>query len=193
MPTPLMSALIFLVRVLFGAYAIIVTLRLLLQTLRASYHNPLAQMTIRLTSPLVKPLQKILPGFKGIDFAVLALLLIVELVKIAILLGITQGTFPDVGGWFVWAIAYVCTDILDVFFFAILLGALLSWFPNMQSGPLVEVLELIGRPILTLIRRILPTIGGLDFSPLVALIVLQLLEILIFAPIAQFGYSLAML
>ena len=69
-------------------------------------------------------------------------------------------------------------DILtQVLSYAILIRAILSWFPNVpRDNPFVEVLYQITEPVLGPIRRLLPSMGGIDFSPLVAFFVLKLLS-----------------
>ncbi len=192
MPSAVSNALVFLINVIFGLYILVVVLRLLMQKVGASYHNPISQLVVKATQPIVKPLQRIVPGYKGIDFAIVLFLLILELIKIAVLLGVTQGTFPDVGGWFIWAFADGCNDILDVYFYLIIIGAILSWVQSMHHHPLTHVVASITGPLLGLFRRIIPTMGGLDFSPLVAIIVIKLVQILIFSPLAGVGVGLAL-
>lgn len=67
--------------------------------------------------------------------------------------------------------------ILDyVLLAAIIIRALMSWFmPNDSSGVFRMLMD-ITEPVLAPIRRVLPPVGGIDFSPLLALILLQLVS-----------------
>jgi YggT family protein len=59
---------------------------------------------------------------------------------------------------------------------AIIIRALLSWFPIDRSNPLITILDQITEPVLAPLRRIIPTIGMIDITPLVAILLLQLLQ-----------------
>ncbi len=63
--------------------------------------------------------------------------------------------------------------LLQVLSFAILIRALLSWFPVSQENPLVRLLMEVTEPILSVFRRVLPRIGMIDLSPLAAILVLN--------------------
>lgn len=192
MPGPVLDALVFLINIIFGLYIMVVILRLLLQKLGASYHNPITQAIIKATQPLVKPLQRIIPGYKGFDLSIVVLLLILELAKVAILLGIAQQTFPDIGGWILWAITEGVNDVLDMYFYLIIIGAVLSWIPSMHHHPLTYVIACVTEPVLGVIRRVLPALGGFDFSPLVAIIVIKLVQILAIGPLLNVAVRLAL-
>lgn len=192
MPGPVTDALVFLINVIFGLYIMVVILRLLLQKLGASYHNPISLGIIKATQPLVKPLQRLVPGYKGFDLAIVLLLLILELVKIVVLLGIAQQTFPDVGGWLLWGIVDGVNDTLDVYFYLIIIGAILSWIPSMHHHPLGDLVRLVTDPVLGLFRRFLPALGGFDFSPLVAIVAIKLIQILVISPVLGVALRLAL-
>ena len=67
----------------------------------------------------------------------------------------------------------VLTQILTL---AIFVRAILSWFPVSRDNPFVEVVVQITDPILGPIRRVIPLMGSIDFSPLVAIILLQMIS-----------------
>ena len=73
----------------------------------------------------------------------------------------------------------ICTFIeflTRALIFAIIARALASWFVQDQSNPIVQMLHDITEPIVGPVRRFMPSTGMIDFSPLVALILLQILE-----------------
>jgi YggT family protein len=192
MTGPINTALLYLLNVIFGVYIIIVIVRLFLQTLNAAYHNPISQVVIKLTQPLVRPLQRVIPGYKGVDYSVVFLLLVLEILKVIALVALRLHTFPDVGGLVLWAIASGLSDIANVLFYAIIIGAVLSWFASAQQSPFAEVVYVIIGPTLRVFQRFIPSFGGLDFSPVVALIVVRLATILILGPLLDFSVGLAL-
>jgi YggT family protein len=69
------------------------------------------------------------------------------------------------------------TILITILTWAILIRVLLSWIPNLDRGnPLVQLLHQITDPVLEPARRIIPPLGGMDLSPIVVILVLQLLE-----------------
>ncbi len=170
-------AALFLISTLFNLYIFILVLRLILALARANYFNPVTQLIIKLTQPLVAPLRRVLPNFRGLEFSTLVLIIFFEILKIILLSLLTIG-LPDVMMVFVIAFLDTIKMILNTFFYAILLQALLSWFQPGYS-PANQILQQITAPILTPVRRILPPMNGIDFSPIPALILLQVLILLL--------------
>ncbi len=179
----LSTALEFLLTTVLNLLTLVFLLRFFMQLLRAPFNNPLGLMVITLTDFAVKPVRRILSSFKKIDLSTLFLALITQfLLQISLLM---LRNFPlFVAGDAAWlgfvglSLLGVLRTALDVFFYAILMQVILSWV-NPQS-PFSGVLDTLTRPILGPIRRLIPTTNGLDFSPLVALILLQMVNISVF-------------
>ncbi|MES2546172.1 MAG: YggT family protein [Pseudomonadota bacterium] len=179
----LSSALQFLLTTVLNLLTLVFLLRFFMQLLRAPFNNPLGLMVITLTDFAVKPVRRIIPSFKKIDLSTLLLALVTQLLlQISLLL---LRNFPlFVAGETAWlgfiglSFLGVLRSALDVFFYAILLQVILSWV-NPHS-PFAGVLDILTRPILSPIRRLIPSTNGLDFSPLVALILLQMVNISVF-------------
>lgn len=179
----LSTALEFLLTTVLNLLTLVFLLRFFMQLLRAPFNNPLGLMVITLTDFAVKPVRRILSSFKKIDLSTLFLALITQfLLQISLLM---LRNFPlFVAGDAAWlgfiglSLLGVLRTALDVFFYAILMQVILSWV-NPHS-PFSGVLDTLTRPILGPIRRLIPTTNGLDFSPLVALILLQMVNISVF-------------
>ncbi|MCH9743494.1 MAG: YggT family protein [Gammaproteobacteria bacterium] len=181
----LVQILIFLIKIIFDVFIYILILRLLLQKLSASWNNPVTQMTIRLTRPLLRPIRKIIPGFKGFDFAILVLAFVVALLRLVIVWLLSYSMLPGVVGLILLSIITLIVKTLNLFIFAIIISAIISWFPKLQGGPLSQIAWLISEPCLKLPRRFIPVVGGFDLSPLVAIIVLYLISSLIIPPLME--------
>jgi len=178
----LTTPLIFLIKTLLGAYVVLVLLRFLLQWLRADFHNPLSQFVVKLTSPALHPLRRVIPGWRGLDLAALALawlLKTLELTLLALLLG--YGFKPLAA--LLWTLPALLGTLLDLFLFAVLIRVLLSWIHPDPYHPAMSVLARLTEPLLLPARRKLPPIGGIDLSPLAVLIVLTLIEMLLVPPL----------
>src|SRR5438477_11031959 len=93
----LSQAVLYLIEVIFGFYILLVLLRLLFQLARADFYNPFAQFIVSLTQPPLKILRRFIPGFFGIDFATVVLLVALEVGEIYLLTSILAGV-PNVAG-----------------------------------------------------------------------------------------------
>lgn len=174
-------ALDFLINILFGAYIGIVLLRLLMQRARLDFYNPLAQFVVRLTGPLLKPLRRVIPGWHGWDIAALVLAAVLALVNVGLIMALFAGLqFAPLQLLF-YSLLRLLNVWIELYFLTILAQALMSWFAQ-GYHPVMFALAGINAPLLTPARRLVPPLGGLDISPVLVLILLQVLNILLPLP-----------
>jgi len=176
----LSSALDFLLTTVLNLLTMLFSLRFFMQLFRVPFNNPLAYMVISLTDFAVKPVRRVIRSWGKIDLSTLFLALLTQFVLQLSLVWLRD--FPlSVAGQSAWAGLIVMSFLgvlrtgLDMFFYAIMLQVILSWV-NPQS-PISGVLNSLTRPILEPIQRILPMASGIDFSPIVALIFLQMINV----------------
>lgn len=182
------NALQFLLHTLLGLFTIAVLLRFYLQLTRAPFQNPASQAVVALTNFAVKPLRRVIPGWRGFDFSTL---LLAYLAQLLLQFGsLWLNDFPlFVAGDSVWmamlglALVGLLKLSIYIFLYAVLLQAVLSWVNNYT--PLTAVLDALTRPVLAPLRHYLPNAGGIDFSPLVVFIGAELLLLLVVAPLEQ--------
>ena len=172
----------YLVSVLFDLYIYVVLVRLILQYQGANYYNPISQFILKLTEPVIKPLKKFIPGFKGVDLSIVVFAVVLVLVKVLLLFLIKVG-FPNIFGLLLFSLGDLLGKLVNIYFWAIIINAIMSWVPSLSSNPLSEVVALISEPVLRIPRRFIPPIGGFDLSPIAAIIILQLISIVLIAPI----------
>lgn len=174
--TQSMSApLIFIAETLFELYVLCFVLRFVLQATRADFHNPLSQLIVRVTNPVVVPLRRLIPGYRGLDMSSAVVVLVLEIVATSVLLPLKTGMSPTFAGLMYFALLRTVLTILRMYLFAILIYALMSFVNPGTYNPLTSVLASISEPLLRPVRRIIPPIAGLDLSPLFVLIALQAL------------------
>ncbi len=183
------TAFLFLIQTLFDLFIYIVLLRFLLQTLHIDHFNPLSQFTLKFTQWIVKPLQKIIPEVKGIDLAIIVLLLCLEMLKIMVLVAIQFSAWPNFFGLLLLSIAGLLGKLLTFYFYAILIRVILSWVTPTHPNAIFFAFHQLTEPVLRPFRRLIPVIGGFDLSPLLALILTQFLSLLIISPLTQFAMS----
>lgn len=180
----LVDALQFLVSVIFGLAATAFWLRFYMQWVRVPFYNPFAQFIVKVTDFAVRPLRRVIPGFFGLDWSSLLLFLLAETVMVLTHYWLAGFPFLVAGGQVVpgFALLILASALklgLYVLMGLILLQAVLSWV-NPHS-PYAPVFHALSRPVLAPLQRIIPSISGIDLSPLAAFILIQLILV---APLA---------
>jgi YggT family protein len=173
------TAAVYVLQTLGSLYLLIVLLRFVLQLVRANFYNPLCQFAVRATQPLLKPLRRIIPSLFGLDMSSLVLAIIVQLALMALTLLLTYGTIGNPLLLLAWSLIGVLALFLKIFFFAMIISVVLSWVAPGSHNPGAELVNQICEPALAPFRKILPNLGGLDISPILAFIVLKLLDMLV--------------
>ncbi len=168
------SPLIFLIDTLFGLYVLVLILRFILQAVQADFYNPLSQFVWRVTNQPVGLLQRALPRWRRYDFAALALALVLVALNLWIDLSLAGARIAPLALLF-WSLLKLAAFTLNLYFFSILIQAIMSWVNPGMPSPASAVLWSINEPLLKPVRNALPPIGGLDLSPLVVMIAIQVL------------------
>jgi YggT family protein len=185
---PVHTAGLFLVNTLFDLYIFVLMMRLLLVAVHADFFNPLSQFVIRLTKGVIIPLRRVIPNFKRVELATVLMILLLECIKFY-LLGLIAGNDINSAGLLVLAMADMLKALVNLIFYAILLQAIMSWF-HQGYAPIAAILAKITYPVLLPFRRTIPPLGGMDISPVAAMILLQLLIILFVTPLYALGWQM---
>ncbi|QJD29863.1 YggT family protein [Methylococcus geothermalis] len=181
----LVNPAVFLVETLFGLYILAVVLRFLLQWTGADYYNPVCQFLVKVTHPPLRLLRRFIPAIGRVDTASLVLMLALQMLA-SYLVFLLQGVAGvSVAALAVWSVHDLLDLVFNIFFFCIIARALLSWFGRMSYNPAASLLNGLTEPLLRHSRRLLPPAGGLDLSPIVPLIGIQLARMLILPPLQQ--------
>jgi len=168
-----MNALIFLVDSLLSLAVYAFLLRLLLQLSRADFRNPLSQAVVKLTNWLVLPLRRVLPPIGRVDTASLVAVYLAQVVAVSAVFMMSTGIAMPIPDLLWWAVKKMVVSTLQFYTVAIVIYALLSLVAPGTYSPVVGLLQSLCEPLLRPVRQVLPIIGGLDFSPLVVILVLQ--------------------
>jgi YggT family protein len=184
------SSLILLFEALAGLYLLAILLRFLLQIARADFYNPVSQAVVKATDPTVRLFRSFIPGYRGVDFSCLILALVVEALAICVL-GVLYGYgIPGPGSVVTMSVVGVLLFIIRIYYYAII-GSIIMSFVMMFSGnmnphPMLQLIWQLTEPVMGPVRRVVPPMGGLDFSPIFIFIGIQLLQNLI---ISGFGVT----
>lgn len=169
----------FLVQTLLTFFLIAVIVRLLLQVARADFYNPISQFIVKLTNPLLLPLRRFIPGLGGIDFAAVVLALVVQLLATTVLL-VLQGFSPVNPLYMIaWGLIGILSLTLNIYLFTVLASIVVSWVAPYSDHPAVLLLRQFTEPVMAPFRKIVPSIGGIDISPILLFISIQILQIVL--------------
>jgi len=157
---------------------VIVLLRLLFQIVRADFSNPLSQFIIKATNPVLIPVRRYLPGLWGIDLSSLLLAYVLQIIETG-LLAIFQGTSIPLFVLLWVSIGQLLAMILYIYLFAIIIQAIVSWINPGQYNQMTILIHQLTEPLMAPVRRKIPPVSGLDFSPLIVIIVINLLIMMI--------------
>jgi YggT family protein len=172
---------VFLLQTAFSLYIGAVVLRFLLASVQADFYNPLSQFLITITNPLLKPLRRIVPSLGPVDTASVVLALGLKTLELW-LLGLLAGLRFAPWALLVVAVVQLLELVVYIYVFSIIIQAVLSWVsPGSQhyGNPIASLLYSLNEPLLRPLRQIIPRVGMIDLSPLVAIIGLNVVLIVL--------------
>ena len=178
MPSNITSAIVFIINAITSLYLLVLLLRFWLPWLQADFRNPLAQGILRLTSPIVVPVRRIVPPFGRLDTATVLVAFIIQYVTVFLLLvivGQTAGFVPIA----MTAVVKLVVLSVNLFVYAIFIRVILSWVAQGGHNPATAIITTLTEPVLRPFRRVLPAMGGFDLSPILAIILLLAATIVI--------------
>ena len=185
----LQRIVLFLAQVACDFLAALFLARFILQWARVSFRNPVGQFVIAVTDWAVLPARKLVPGLFGLDLASLLLAWLLQLAFLALAYALS----PLGGGNVVLLMAGALVEVvrltIHLAMLVVLVTALLSWIN--PYAPLAPFFNQLARPLLAPFQRVIPPLGGIDLSPLVLLLVLQVL-LMVLDSLRGMAFGLAM-
>lgn len=154
-------------------------LRLLLQLVRADFYNPISQFLVKATNPVVLPLRKVLPPLWKIDSASLVAAALVQALGIALLLKLYAGILINPVQLLLWTAIGLCSALVNFYFFAIIANIVLSWIAQGSYHPAAQLLHQLTEPVMAPVRKVVPPMGGLDFSPIIVFLLINVIEVVL--------------
>lgn len=174
--------MVFLIDTLFSLYILAVLLRFLLQYSKSDFYNPISQFVIKVTHPPLKFLRRFVPSVGKIDMSSLVLVIGLQMLadfSILLLKGVSIG----IAALVILSITQLISLLINIFIYAIFARALLSWIRPDGFDAASSILTSLTDPILNSCRKFIPDMGGIDLSPLAALLLLQLAKMVILPPL----------
>ncbi len=167
-----MNPFIQLISMLTGFYIFIILLRFFLQYFRADFYNPMSQLSIKATDPLIKPMRRVISSIGPIDVSTLLLAYLLTLFD----LYLNLGSFNPIASFALVGLVALVQNILNLFIFLIFARILMSWIAPPGYHPIGAVIEQLTEPLIGPIRRALPPMAGFDFSPMILLLIIYFIS-----------------
>ncbi len=169
----------YLVDTVASLYLIIVVLRGILQATRADFYNPISQFIVRATHYPLQPFRKLIPSGKRFDPAVIILAILVQLAALVAVLLLAGFMPPDPVTLLLWSLLGVVGLVVNTILIALVAMIVVSWVAPGTRHPAVILLYQITDPIMTPFRSLLPNMGGLDFSPIMLFVLINIIQIML--------------
>lgn len=180
------SAGVYLIQTFFGLYTLLVMIRMLMQVARADYYNPICQAIVKITEPAVRLLRPALPTVMGVDFASIGAAFTVQLVAVMLIMMLWGGPlFSPL--YIAWVLLGLFSIIFSIYFFALIIMVIASFIAPYSDHPALTLIHQLVEPICAPARKLLPPMGGLDFSIILVFVAINIIDdILVIAPLAQY-------
>ncbi|WP_430460539.1 YggT family protein [Thalassolituus sp. LLYu03] len=181
--SPLSQVGLLLINTVGSLILFIVMLRFLLQLVRADFYNPISQFVVKFTNPLLVPLRRVIPGLGGLDISSLVLAYAVQLLTMAAII-LVAGYGVPWANLFIWAMVGILSLLLNIYFWGLIVIVIASWIAPNSYNPALILVNQILEPVIRPIRSKMPDLGGLDLSPIVVFLLIQIAEIMVLRPLA---------
>ena len=175
MSASLGQAVVLLLHTLGSLYLLAILLRFLLQAVRADFYNPVTQAIVKITNAPLRPFRRFIPGYRGFDFASLTMALVFSTLASYLMLFIFGIMLPPVTV-IGWAALGIFQYVLKVYFFGAIISVIASFIAPYSGHPALLVIHELLDPAYRMFRKVLPPMGGLDFSPLFIFLGIRFIE-----------------
>lgn len=165
---------VLLVDVVASFFVFMLLARFHFQWLRVGFRNPVGEFVIATTNWMVLPVRRVVPGLAGLDLSTLLLAWLVQALGLWAQAAIV-GAEPGLGTIAAIAAVDLLRYSLYILVFAVIVQAILSWVN--PYAPLAPVFDTLTRPFLRPLRRFVPPIGNVDLTPLILIVLLQVVLI----------------
>ena len=167
-----------IVQPLFSLAMLLIALRFLAQLCGVSGYNPISMALRRITNVVVLPLSRLLPSGNRFSPGALLALILIQMAFIALMLGLVgQLDAFNVLQALIWSALGAAGLLVSVIFYSVIAMIVVSFLAPQSSHPAVEFIWELTEPVMAPLRQVLPPMGGLDFSPIILFIALNVIRV----------------
>ena len=167
-----------IVQPLFSLAMLLIAVRFLAQLCGVSGYNPVSMTLRRVTNVIVLPLSRLLPSGNRFSPGALVALILIQVVFIALMFTL-EGRLDafNVLQALIWAAIGCASLLVNIIFYSVIAMIVVSFLAPQSSNPAVEFIWELTEPVMAPLRRILPPMGGLDFSPIILFMALNVIRV----------------
>ncbi len=173
------QALTYVLETIFNLFVLAVLTRFYAQALRAPFRNPIANFVVALTDFAVKPMRRIVPGAMGLDLASFVVAWAAQVILLVVIYALVGAKALAVPGFWPAIVLLALVKLLKLSIYllmgVVIIQAVISWISPYH--PIRPFFDALSRPFLRPFQRLIPLVGGVDLSPLVLLMILQVILI----------------
>ena len=167
-----------IVQPLFSLAMLLIAVRFLAQLCGVSGYNPISMTLRRVTNVIVLPLSRLLPSGNRFSPSALLALILIQVVFIALMLGLVgQLDAFNVLQALIWSALGAAGLLVSIIFYSVIAMIVVSFLAPQSSHPAVEFIWELTEPVMAPLRQVLPPMGGLDFSPIILFIALNVVRV----------------
>ena len=167
-----------IVQPLFSLAMLLIAVRFLAQLCGVSGYNPISMTLRRVTNVIVLPLSRLLPSGNRFSPGALLALILIQVVFIALMLGLVgQLDAFNVLQALIWSALGAAGLLVSIIFYSVIAMIVVSLLAPQSSHPAVEFIWELTEPVMAPLRQVLPPMGGLDFSPIILFIALNVVRV----------------
>ena len=179
---------LFLLQFITGLIIFALMLRFLLRATYADWHHPIVQFIAKITNPLCAPFNKFIPAKGRWDWSAMATAVVIQALFVVLVGYLTSRSF-GVPFIVLASTTEIANQLLDMMFWLIIIQAVLSWI-SPGHNPNTVIFDQLTQPILAPFRRFIPPMGGIDLTPIVAILAIKLFQIVVIGSITQIAQQM---
>ena len=167
-----------IVQPLFSLAMLLIAVRFLAQLCGVSGYNPISMTLRRVTNVIVLPLSRLLPSGNRFSPGALLALILIQVAFITLMFGLVgQLDAFNVLQALIWSALGAAGLLVSIIFYSVIAMIVVSFLAPQSSHPAVEFIWELTEPVMAPLRQVLPPMGGLDFSPIILFIALNVIRV----------------
>ncbi|RRZ97015.1 YggT family protein [Erwinia sp. 198] len=172
-----MLTLTFLVSTIINLYVKVLLLRIWMQWARCDFYNPFSQFIVKITQPVIRPMRRVIPSIGPLDTASLLLAYVLSVLLFTVMFTLQSSVFIFDPVFLYFGLVSLVKAAGVLVFWVIIIRSLMSWI-SQGRNPVDYVLIQLTEPLMAPVRRLIPAMGGIDFSAMAVILILYMLNYL---------------
>ncbi|WP_312045587.1 YggT family protein [Erwinia sp.] len=172
-----MLTLTFLVSTIINLYVKVLLLRIWMQWARCDFYNPFSQFIVKITQPVIRPMRRVIPSIGPLDTASLLLAWVLSVLLFTVMFTLQSSVFIFDPVFLYFGLVSLVKAAGVLVFWVIIIRSLMSWI-SQGRNPVDYVLIQLTEPLMAPVRRLIPAMGGIDFSAMAVILILYMLNYL---------------